>query len=57
MLGVSRSKMFGLLRDGKVTSVLLSPQIRRIPVAALRAYIDELLPASGKPVAGDSDAA
>lgn len=43
MLGVSRSKMFTLLREGKVSSVLLGKQIRRVPVAAIREYVDQLL--------------
>lgn len=57
MLGVSRSKMFSLLRKGKVESVLLGKQIRRVPVAALRAYVAELTPSAGKPMTGNPDAA
>lgn len=53
MLGVSRSKMFKLLHDGDVSSVLLSKQIRRVPVAAIREYVEKLLAAGP----GDSDAA
>jgi excisionase family DNA binding protein len=42
MLGIGRSKMFELIRDKKVGTVRLGPQIRRVPVAALREYIARL---------------
>lgn len=42
-LGVSKSTMFTLLREGKIRSVKLGPQIRRIPRSEIEAYLAKLL--------------
>jgi len=41
MLSISRSKLYELLADGKLTSVRIDG-CRRIAVDVLRAYVDEL---------------
>jgi len=41
MLSISRSKLYELLADGKLTSVRIDG-CRRIGVDVLRAYVDEL---------------
>lgn len=38
-LRVSRATLFKLLREGEIESFLLGPNARRIPRAALEAYI------------------
>jgi excisionase family DNA binding protein len=43
---VGRTTMYALLRDGAIESVLIGKK-RRVPVVALRAYVDRL-------VAGDA---
>ncbi|MBW4719635.1 helix-turn-helix domain-containing protein [Saccharothrix obliqua] len=40
-LSVSRTTMYALLKSGDVTSVLIG-RLRRIPLDALRAYIQRL---------------
>jgi excisionase family DNA binding protein len=42
VLGVSRSSLYVVLSRGELTSVLIGSS-RRVPVAALRAYVDGLL--------------
>jgi len=38
-LGVSRSKMFELIKSGEIPSLLVGPKIRRVPRAALEEYV------------------
>jgi len=52
VLGVSRSTMFTLLREGRIRSVKLGPQIRRIPRAELDAYLAALLDEQSAPDTG-----
>jgi len=42
VLRCSRTRMFELLKSGEVGSVKIG-RIRRVPVAALRAYVDRLV--------------
>ena len=48
-LGVSESTLFGLLKAGKIRSVLLGPKIRRIPRTELEAYVQRLLDEQAPP--------
>jgi excisionase family DNA binding protein len=42
-LGVSKSTLFALMRAGEISSVLLGPQIRRIPRTEIEAFIERKL--------------
>jgi excisionase family DNA binding protein len=42
ILGLSRSTMFQLLRKGEIASVIVGKTSRRIPLTALRAYVERL---------------
>ncbi len=41
MLGIGRTRMFALIESGEVVSLKLG-RSRRVPVDALRAYVDHL---------------
>lgn len=41
-LGVSLSQLYKLMRDKEVRSLDLGPQVRRIPMSELDAYLDRL---------------
>lgn len=42
-LGVSRTTLFTLLKTGEIRSILIGPQIRRIPRTEIEAYIERKL--------------
>lgn len=46
LLRISRSKMYALIRQGKIPSVRIGTS-RRVPINALRAYLDQLLEEQG----------
>jgi excisionase family DNA binding protein len=43
VLGVTRTKLFELLRDGTLASVLVGPRQRRIPYAECERYVASLM--------------
>ena len=45
MLGIGRTRMFALLRNGDIHSVLIG-RSRRVPVAALQQYVAALMVAA-----------
>lgn len=52
-LGVSLSQLYRLMRDGEITALTLGPQVRRITLAELEAYVDRRV-AEQKAVRGDA---
>jgi excisionase family DNA binding protein len=41
-LGVSLSQLYTLMRNGEIRALELGPQVRRIPMTELDAYLDRL---------------
>lgn len=49
-LGVSLSHLYRLMRAGEINALELGPQVRRVPLTELEAYVDRLVTAQiGKP--------
>ena len=46
---VGRTELFRLLRTGEIESILIGARRRRIPFAALEAYVEGLRVAQGDP--------
>ncbi len=42
-LGVSTSQLYTLMRAGEFSSLELGPQVRRLSMAELNAYVDRLI--------------
>ena len=41
-IGISRTRLFELLREGEIPSRLVSPRVRLIPKSALDAYVERI---------------
>ena len=43
LLGVSRSKLYEMVRDGAIATVMIGPRQRRYPYAECEAYVARLI--------------